>query len=76
MRIYFEDNGQDVEWLDIDQNGVVFDCGPSPLSFLKGKTVEDLDSLAPGMQPIYKTKHGFVQSGHKIEAINYNFKHN
>lgn len=56
-RIQLEDHGQDFLWWDVDENGVVTDCGPFQGWLWEGTTVLNHADLAPGEILRIKTKY-------------------
>lgn len=70
-RIYFEDNGQDFLWWEINEAGIVVDCSPFQSAVWEGSEVIAPDFIKVGdqLEFISKYRDGLRTLIHKVEKI-------
>jgi len=67
-RIHFDDQGQDFLWWDLDESGLVVDCGPFQASIWVGSKVDM--PVEEFTKPYFENKYEeYLQLNYYIDSI-------
>ena len=69
-KIHFNDHGQDFLWWEVDEAGLVVDCGPFQASVWCGNVVLCAGELKPSYTVFIVTKQGEVlEMNYQVEKV-------
>ncbi len=71
-RVYFEDHGQDFLWWDVNEDGLVVDCGPFQASIWSGSLVVSKIEVG-ALISIKRTRQDAITIKYPIEQIIHGF---